>query len=101
MQYSRDQRNATKELHLVKFDEELPEIAGGPWHASRTGGNQLLRFDDRVPQIERQSARRASKQNEKICLAWCWHEKSHAKCCHALPGAGNALRRRRGGETGR
>jgi hypothetical protein len=56
MQYGRDQRNAAKELHLVKFDEELSETAGGPRHAGGAGGNQRLRLDDRVPQIERQSA---------------------------------------------
>jgi hypothetical protein len=61
IQYSRDQRNASEELHLVKFNDEVPEEAGRSRRAGRAGGDERLCLYYRMPQIERQSARRASK----------------------------------------
>jgi hypothetical protein len=42
MQYSRDQRDAAEELHLVQLDDELTNAAGSARRSGRANGNQRL-----------------------------------------------------------
>jgi hypothetical protein len=88
-----DERDATEELHLVKFDQQLPYPAGNAPRIRRAGGNERRCFDNGKPQIEGERDRRAPEQDQEICLARRRHEIAHGECCHAWRGPGNVVKR--------
>jgi hypothetical protein len=53
----------------MKLDDELPDAAGSMSRVGRAGGDEQRHFDKRKSEIDRYSERRASEQDQEICLA--------------------------------